>query len=297
MYEETIHDLHIKHSSTYVGVKLPDGVVLPAFVSAITLNPALTGASKYMNRSPENQPAEYAAWNLNVHVSKDEWSKTMSMTLGTEDLVLDFPHLGVFENGATACYASRIAGAEGNHKYRKTASQNNTTVKMPVYLEEKGAGIDSREQWLPKALYDAWNGPSYRSIDEAVEVLSSGARLACALSSTYIMQLSLFHNNFPISREGKHVAVYMPETGKVLMYGEALLRLKEELAELGLSVDTGNFFDTKEYQVKKSEGSCEKTQFTMDLDEFLEKYGEVFENKAKAVAPEPHWFFIDEHNA
>jgi len=235
-YRETIHDLHVKYSNTFVGVKLPNKTIIPAFIYSIGLNEEHEDSCEYESDDHESIPADLAWFRLGSYPHKNSWDTVLEIGAEIDELELSFPELGVLEIGPRAVYFSRLADVEGNYKYRKTPSKYSIAYKDPAKSEALAASIFTEEPYA-EALFRAWNGPEYRTLEDALEELANGKRIGCALSNDYSIHLSYEREEFQVAREGRVIGHYSLDSGDIKLISEDLKRYREELEELGFKVD------------------------------------------------------------
>jgi hypothetical protein len=94
---------------------------------------------------------------------------------------------------------------------------------------------------IPELLYNSWNNQPYRSIEEAVELLTTGQRIGCALSPHYSIHSTSESDNLRIAREGLWIGSYIPELNQVWLNNQNLIGYFEELSELGFDVNKEDF--------------------------------------------------------
>lgn len=241
MYEDTLHDLRVKHSETFAGLKLPNESILPFYIHEIFLHEDDIDSEDMDPDDAENIPADYCTFSGEVWHNAENFKQKWRMDVKLRDLVFDYPRMGVAEVGPSAIFGTRMANLGSPLKYRKTPSYESVSTINPSWVEYRKLNMDIGSALLPEFLFASWNNQPYRSIEDAVELLTHGHRLGCALSPQYSIHISWIDDNLRVAREGYYVGVYLPEEKQVFLNSEELLVHREELSEIGFDVSETDF--------------------------------------------------------
>lgn len=255
MYEERMSDLFIRHDGSFVTL-CNDGERIPYKVSMIGWG-NYDGDSSWVNYDTDDYPTDsvpasecvFRLVEIRPYIPNNNTTQS-EIDVKYKDISFTHPeYFGNVEIGHVTIFIKQRGNVCSPYKYRSSLHPEGLSGVTRDSEHMDMVGIDLYNTYTSyQAIQALYNGQGFSTVGKAINVLRSRERLSCALSQVYSIHIPVSGTGYSVAREGLEVGRYNT-TSKVVLLSAENSMFKEELVELGMSVEILD-------QVNKCDNAC-----------------------------------------